>query len=154
MTAIYEKKHGTGSITKFLHIRTNDPWLSAYTDTWEMSAVRTSDNKVDTSYGGLTVAYKYFIVDLGGGTLQVFAECGVAVCNPRDRYVKSIGRALALDRLNGPAERRTHGYHVINLGTAGAGCTLGVNESGISIQEGDGFVRDVLALSLLKEYGY
>lgn len=90
---------------RFLHFRST-PWDG-------MSKKRTNDNRVDTAYGGMTVAYNPLLIVRKDGGIGVCVEVGVAICSGHDRYVKAIGRNIALNNLNAPDQQS---YALIYLG--------------------------------------
>lgn len=95
MTKVFALKNDDQYPVRFLHIR------SRYND--GMSKKRDSNNRVDTSYGGFTVAYNPLLVMRKDGTIGVCVELGVAHCSGHDRYVKKIGREKSLNFLNDPS---------------------------------------------------
>ena len=110
MTRIYALKNDDQYPVRFLHIRSrpNDG----------MSAKRDSNNRVDTSYGGFTVAYNPLLMIRKDGTVGVFVELGVAKCSGHDRYVKKIGREKSTQFLNNP---QSLGYISVYLGEGDVG---------------------------------
>lgn len=104
MTTQYALKNDDQYGVRFLHFRST-PWDG-------LSKKKTHDNRVDTSYGGVCVAYDPLLITRKDGTIGVCVEVGVAVCSGHDRYVKSIGREKAINFLANPGL----GYAMIYLG--------------------------------------
>jgi hypothetical protein len=119
MTKVFALKNDDQYPVRFLHIRSrpNDG----------MSAKRDSNNRVDTSYGGFTVAYNPLLMIRKDGSVGVFVELGVAKCSGHDRYVKKIGREKSTQFLNNPADgcltdgTRSNGYVSLYLGEGDVG---------------------------------
>ncbi|MNK14400.1 hypothetical protein D3C87_325220 [compost metagenome] len=105
MTKQYALKNDDQYAARFLHFRSTS---------WDrMSKKRTHDNKVDTSYGGFTVAYNPLLIIRKDGTIGVCVEVGTSRCSGLDRYVKAKGREIALKNLESPSTRN---YAMIYLG--------------------------------------
>lgn len=105
MTRIYALKNDDNYAVRFLHFRSR-PYDG-------MSKKRDSNNRVDCSYGGFTVAYNPLLIIRKDGTIGVCVEVGTSRCSGLDRYVKKTGREIALRNLESPNSRS---YALVYLG--------------------------------------
>jgi hypothetical protein len=105
MTKVYALKNDDNYEVRYLHFRSNGRD--------GMSKKRDHNNRVDTSYGGFTVAYNPLLVIRKDGSIGVCVEVGTSSCSGLDRYVKAIGRGIALNNLE---SRNSRSYALIYLG--------------------------------------
>lgn len=105
MTIQYALKNDDHYGVRFLHFRA--------TETNGLSKKKTNDNKVDTSYGGVTIAYDPMLVIRKDGTIGVFVEIGATLVSGHDRYVKAIGREKSINFL---VNHDPLGFHTLYLG--------------------------------------
>ena len=105
MTKVFALKNDDQYAIRFLHIRS--------TPEDGMSKRRDHNNRVDTSYGGITVAYNPLLIVRKDGTIGVCVEIGAALCSGHDRYVKKIGREKSTQFLQNPDGV---GYAMLYLG--------------------------------------
>lgn len=86
---------------RYMHFRTDS--FNNY------SAKLTPHNRIDYSFGGMTVAYVPVLIQRKDGSIGVHLEMGKAICHGKDRYVKEVGRKLALRAL----ENREQGNYIL-----------------------------------------
>lgn len=91
MTKIFSIAHDDQHDVRYAHFRSN--FINP------LSTKLTPHNRVDHSFGGLTVAYNPVLINRKDGSYGVFLETGRALCHGRDRFVKQKGRDIALRSL-------------------------------------------------------